>query len=157
MFGIPMPFLIAFAVLTAIVVAPAFAVHATDLVIEAPWARASIGVSRPAAAYVTVRNTGVAPDVLEVVRTPVAELAQVHRSEVKDGVAKMSPAGNVEVAAGSTVRLEPGGLHIMLMKLKQALKKGDTISMTLFFENAGPIDVIVPVYGIGASSPTISD
>lgn len=148
-----MPTLFAIGMFVSFSFFPVFATQASDLVVVEPWARASIGVSRPAAAYLSIRNEGIAADVLTDIKTPAANLAEIHKSEVKDGLARMSPSGPVEVLAGSTVHLEPGGLHIMLMKLKRPLKKGDTISMTLFFENSGAVEVTVPVYGIGASRP----
>lgn len=149
--------LVALIALTTVSVLSSSIAQASDLLIEKPWARASIGISRPAAVYLTIQNNGVETDVLTMVKTPVAEMSEVHKSEVKDGIARMSPAGQVEIAAGSSINLEPGGLHIMLMKLKQPVKKGDSISMTLLFENAGPIDVVVPVCGIGASGPNSTD
>jgi len=149
--------LVALIALTIFSVLPTSIAQAADLLIEKPWARASIGISRPAAVYLTIQNNGVETDILTMVKTPVAEMSEVHKSEVKDGIARMSPAGQVEIAAGSSINLEPGGLHIMLMKLKQPVKKGDSISMILLFENAGPIDVVVPVYGIGASGPNSTD
>ena len=149
--------LFVFIAIIAVLLTSAADVYASDLVVEKPWARASIGVSRPTAVYLTIRNGGAVTDVLTMVTTPAAGMAEVHKSEVKDGLARMSPAGNVEVSAGTTAILEPGGLHIMLMELKNPLKKGETISMTLHFENAGPVDVAVPVYGIAASGPKFSD
>ena len=151
------PTLSAISIFVSFLILPVFATQASDLVVEEPWARASIGVSRPAAVYLSIRNEGVVSDVLTEIKTPAANLAEIHKSEVKDGLARMSITGPLEILAGSTVNLEPGGLHIMLMKLKRPLKKGDTVSMTLLFKNSGVIEVAVPVYGIGASGPVSQD
>lgn len=124
-----------------------------DLIIESPWARASIGTSRPAAAYMTIRNVGKSADVLFGVETSVSGMSEVHKMEMKDGVANMGPAGPIEIPAGAVVELAPGGLHVMLMKLQKPLKKGEGFSMTLVFEKAGRINIAVPIYGIGASGP----
>lgn len=124
-----------------------------DLVIESPWARASIGTSRPAAAYMTIRNVGKSADVLLEVETSVSGMSEVHKMEMKDGVATMGPVGPIEIPAGAVVELAPGGLHVMLMKLQKPLKNGEGFSMTLVFEKAGRIDMAVPIYGIGASGP----
>ncbi|MDD9914609.1 MAG: copper chaperone PCu(A)C, partial [Rhodospirillaceae bacterium] len=94
-----------------------------DLVIEQPWARASIGTNRPAAAYMKIRNEGTVSDTLMAVSTPLSEMAEVHATSKKDGVMSMGPAGPVEIKPGGNVRLAPGGLHIMMMKLKKALIK----------------------------------
>lgn len=141
--------------LTAVSTSPAIAetVRKGEVTIEASWARASIGTSRPAAAYLTIRNEGSEPAVLTSVKTSVSELAEVHETTMTDGIARMGPAGAVEIPAGSEVVLKPGGRHVMLMNLKQPLKEGEKFTLTLTFKGAGPIDVSVPVLGIGASGP----
>lgn len=80
-----------------------------DLVIESPWARASIGTSRPAAAYMTIRNVGKSADVLFGVETSVSGKSEVHKVELKDGVATMGPVDLVEIPAGAVVELAPEG------------------------------------------------
>ncbi|WP_340151962.1 copper chaperone PCu(A)C [uncultured Sneathiella sp.] len=134
---------------------PAFAepTQLGDLIIETPWARASIGMSRPAAAYVTIRNEGQTTDILTGIETTVSAMPEVHRMEMKNGVASMGPAGPVEIPANGSVKLAPGGLHVMLMKLQQPLRKGDQFSMTLIFKDAGRVDISVPIYSVGASGP----
>ena len=64
-----------------------------DLIIETPWARASIGMSRPAAAYITIRNEGKTTDILTGIETTVSAKSEVHKMEMKNGVASMGPAG----------------------------------------------------------------
>lgn len=129
-------------------------VRKDGLIVEAPWARASIGTSRPAAAYLTIRNEGTSSDVLIGIQTSVAGKADVHTMTMTDGVARMGAAGAVEIPAGNKVELKPGGMHIMLMKLAQPLEKGTSFSMILRFEKAGNIPLTVPVLGIGASGPS---
>ena len=124
-----------------------------DLVIEQPWARASIGVSRPAAAYLTIRNEGKESDTLLAVRTPLSGKAEVHDMTNNNGVMRMGPAGPVQIPAGGEVSLAPGGLHIMMMKLQAPLIKGENIEVTLEFERAGKITVTAPIYGPGETQP----
>lgn len=124
-----------------------------EIAIEKSWARASVGVSRPTAAYLTIRNEGSKPDVLVSVTTSVSGVAEVHQMTMTDGIARMGPAGAVEIPAGREVALKPGGLHVMLMKLKQPLNEGETFTLTLAFKGVGPVDVPVPVLRIGASGP----
>lgn len=123
------------------------------MVVEAPWARASIVTSLPSAAYLTIHNEGTSGDVLIGIQTSVAGKADVHTMTMTDGVARMGVAGAVEIPAGNKVELKPGGMHIMLMKLAQPLEKGKSFSMTLRFEKAGNITLTVPVLGIGATGP----
>ncbi len=129
------------------------AVLADTIVVEAPWARASIGVKRPGVAFVTIVNRGKKGDVLTGVETPVAGKAQVHLSKVENGVASMSAAGAVKIPAGGQVQLKPGGLHIMLMKLKQPLVKGSSFPLMLVLEKAGRVEVMVPVLSFGSGGP----
>jgi periplasmic copper chaperone A len=124
-----------------------------NLVIEQPWSRASIGTSRPAAAYLTIRNKGKESDTLLAVRTPLSSKAEVHTTTKKGGVMSMGPAGPVHIPAGGKISLAPGGMHIMMMKLKAPLNKGGTVKITLTFKNAGKVTVTAPVFGPGATRP----
>jgi copper(I)-binding protein len=124
------------------------------LEIDTPWARASIGTSRPTAAYLTIRNTGERPDRLLEVTTPVARHAEAHAMVHEGGVMKMRPAGPLEIPVGGEVRLAPGGaLHIMLTELNQPLEERASLPLTLVFESAGEVTVAVPVAAIGAEAP----
>jgi copper(I)-binding protein len=123
------------------------------LEIDRPWARASIGTGRPSAAYLTIRNTGAEPDRLIAVETPVAARADVHEMAEEGGTMKMRPPGPLEIPPGGEVRLEPGGLHIMLMQLRAPLAQGGEVPLTLLFEKAGEVTVNAPVGPIGASAP----
>ena len=132
---------------------PAAAQDKAMIAVERPWARASIGTARPAAAYFTLVNTGSQPARLVAVTTPVAGRADVHRTVQEGEVMRMEPAGEVEVPAGGRVELAPGGLHLMLIDLQVPLKKGDNFPLTLRFAEGEPIDVSVPIFGPGARGP----
>lgn len=121
--------------------------------IEKPWARASIIKSRPGAAYMTIVNLGSNPDRLVSVSSPLADKVSVHLSEMTNGVMQMSPMHDLPLEAGGRVTLKPGGLHLMLMKLKTPLKKGKRLPLTLIFEIAGKIDVQAQILGLGAGGP----
>jgi len=75
----------------------------------------------------------------------VAERAELHRMEMKNGVMSMHPEGPLPLAAGDTVTLAPGGLHLMLIGLKRPLKSGDRFPLTLGFEKQPPVTVEVDV------------
>ena len=126
----------------------ALAAQADDtgsLLIRQPWARASIGLAKAGAAYVSVENRGAAADRLLGVETPVARRASLHTHKVVDGVARMRPAGPLDVAPGAVAVMEPGGLHVMLMGLTAPLMEGERFIMTLTFERAGEVEVVVEV------------
>lgn len=120
-----------------------------ELIVDHPWARASIGQARNGAAYLVVNNGGEAADTLLRVETPVAERAELHSHSMEDGVMKMRPVeGGIEVAPGSPTVLKPAGLHIMLFGLEAPLMEGERFAMTLIFEKAGEIEVEVAIEGI---------
>jgi hypothetical protein len=127
--------------------------RAGTLEIDSPWARASVGTTRPSAAYVTIRNTGDRPERLIEVTTPVAGHAETHAMAHEGGMMKMRPAGPLEIPPEGELRLAPGGLHIMLMELKEPLEEGASLPLTLVFETAGEVTVEVPVAAIGAAAP----
>ena len=87
--------------------ATAESVRGGDLVVEAPWARASIGTSRPSAAYITIRNEGSSADVLTGIETEISSMPEVHEIKTNDNVSTMSPAGPVEIPAKDAVKLAP--------------------------------------------------
>ncbi len=62
-----------------------------------------------------------------------------------NNVMSMHPQATVDIPAGGTVEFKPGGLHVMLIGLKQDLKAGDTYTLTLQFRNAGDVPVTVMV------------
>lgn len=127
--------------------------QAGDITVETPWARASIGTSRPAAAYMMIRNEGSAADQLIGVESPLSGMAEVHKVEMKDGVVSMSSVGPLPIGPGETVTLAPSGLHVMLMKLRQPLEKGADFPLTLTFERAGKLTLDVPIHSVGAMAP----
>ena len=146
--------LLAILVVTLVVLGPlpsAIAAEATvgKITIPDPWARASTGGGRPAAAYLSIRNDG-AEDRLMSAWSPVAGKVEIHQSKMEGGVMKMVGAAPLRVPAGATVEMKPGGYHIMLMGLKRPLKKGQIFPITLTFEKAGTVEVQVEVKSAGA-------
>lgn len=116
------------------------------------WARATPGKAETGAAYLTIVSS--VPDRLTAVATPEAKTAELHNMTMEGGIMKMRPLPNgVELPAGQAVMLKPGATHIMLMGLKQPLKKGDTFPLTLSFEKAGTKEVAVAVEAAGAMGP----
>ncbi|WP_372001783.1 copper chaperone PCu(A)C [Tistrella mobilis] len=123
-----------------------------ELHIGHPWARASVNVGGTAGAFLTVENHGSAPDRLVAVSTPVAEVAEIHESFEDKGVMRMRRVEGVEIPAGGEAKLAPGGYHIMLIKLKQAIMPGEKVPATLTFEKAGTIDVELAIEKPGAGA-----
>ena len=114
------------------------------LKIDQAWARAA-PIGRTTAVYFSISNSGPA-DKLTTVATDIAAHAGLHKSSLDDkGVMTMTSVQALDVPAGATVTLAPGGYHVMLMDLKQPLKVGDHFALTLSFEKAGVMSITVPV------------
>ena len=125
-----------------------------NVVVEAPWARASIGLSRPGAAYMTIRNSGDTPITLTGIRAEVSGMASIHESRTDaNGISSMTPAGDIEILPEEFIELKPGGYHAMLMRLQFPMVKGEIIKVVLLFADGAEQTVDVPVLGIGARGP----
>jgi copper(I)-binding protein len=141
-----------------LVVSPAFAhngiIHHGDLNISLPFTRATLPNAPVGGGFLTIENTGTEADRLVSVTSTVAGATQIHELAMQGDVMKMRelPDG-LEIPAGETVVLAPGGFHIMFMGLKQAFVEGETVAVTLTFEKAGSVEVLLPVQAPAADAP----
>jgi copper(I)-binding protein len=141
-------------VLSLLVVLVASSVsHATEpdrgIAVESAWARELPPVSPNGAAYLTLHNAGPRPDALVRVQTPVAAQAQLHAHEMAGGMMRMRRLDSVALPPGETVRMDPGGLHLMLIGLEVPLRRGERFALTLHFREAPPLEVQVQVRAPG--------
>jgi copper(I)-binding protein len=122
-----------------------------DLIVSGAWVRASSGADQPSAGYMTIVNNTGRPQKLIGVYSPLAASVEMHRTSTDSmGMTQMAPVGEINVPAGGTVTLEPGGFHLMLMGLKSSLPAGSpAVPLTLTFEPAGNVDVEADVRAIG--------
>lgn len=144
------------AMLSYFLAAPAYAqeVKAGDLVITQTWSRATPGGAKVAGGYLTIENKGATADRLIGGSGDVAGKIEVHEMAMNNGVMTMRPLDNgLTIDPGKTVKLAPGGNHLMFFDLKQPLKQGDKVPVTLEFEKAGKVSVSFDVQGVGAQSP----
>jgi periplasmic copper chaperone A len=133
-------------------------IAAGDLVISQAWTRATPGGAKVAGAYMTIANKGTTPDRLIGASADFAEKAQLHEMTTKDGVMTMRPVDDgLVIDPGKTVKLAPGGYHLMLVGLKWPLRQGEKVAITLEFERAGPVGVPLDVEGLGAQGPLNPD
>jgi hypothetical protein len=148
---------LAFAALSAIVLAApvrADDVKAGDLVITQAWSRATPSGAKVAGGYLTIENKGTAPDRLIGVSAEIAGKADVHEMAMDNGVMKMRQLDKgLAIDPGKTVKLAPGGYHLMLQELKGPFKEGEKVPVTLQFEKAGKVNVTLDVQGVGAQAP----
>ncbi|MDE3027165.1 MAG: copper chaperone PCu(A)C [Paracoccaceae bacterium] len=137
----------------AVVLLSSFPLFAKDgITVEAPWARATILMSRPGVVYLTIRSS--IDDQLIGIETPVAETVMIHTVETSEDISHMISLSTLPLPAGQTVLLAPGKIHLMLMGLHKKLVKGETFPITLKFKHAEAISLNVPILGIAAKNPT---
>jgi periplasmic copper chaperone A len=136
--------------------APALAQEfkAGDLVITQAWSRATPGGAKLGGGYLTIENKGSAPDRLVGGSADIADKIQVHEMAMNNGVMTMRSLDHgLSIEPGKTVKLAPGGYHLMMFDLKSPLKQGDAVPITLEFEKAGKVKLTLDVQGMGAQAP----
>src|ERR1700712_3923921 len=129
-------------------------IKAGDLVISQAWSRATPGGAKIAGGYLTIENKGTAPDRLIGGSGDIAGKVEVHEMAMNNGVMTMRPLDKgLAIEPGKTVKLAPGGYHLMMMDLKNPLKQGDKVPVTLEFEKAGKVNLLLDVQAVGAQAP----
>lgn len=123
---------------------PAFAHDGVH--VDGAYARVLPG-ARTGAIFMSIENHASVDERLVAVTTDAAERAELHTHKVgADGMMQMLKLEDgITIPAGTSLDLERGGDHVMLMGLTRDLMDGDTIAMTLSFEHAGEVKVEVPV------------
>lgn len=125
--------------------------------IDHPWSRATVAGIPNGVSYFVLENQGDVDDRLLSVSSPVADKAELH-THIRDGeVMRMRQVEDIAVPAGESVALKPGGLHVMLMGLKEPLKEGNKFPLTLEFEQAGSVTVDVVVQLLTGSKAGSND
>ena len=116
----------------------------TEIDVTSAWARPTRGEA-PGAVYLTIENQGGNDDRLIGVMADNAAMAMVHQTEMSDGLARMRMAGEINIPAGTSIKMVPGGTHIMLEGLRTPLKPGDRFEMVLKFRESADERVTVTV------------
>ncbi len=114
------------------------------LSINDAWARPALAGNN-AAVYFVIDNTSAPADVLLSASSDVAQAAEIHTSEIQNDVMKMLWQEKITIHFNTKVELKPGGMHVMLVNLKSDLKPGETIMLTLRFQNSGEMKLPVQV------------
>ena len=122
------------------------ATEGPDVQAEAAWARATPAGKAVSAAYLTISNRGGADDALLAV-TSSSGTAEVHSTSMDGGIMRMRKLDSLPLPAGSTVKLEPGGAHMMLTGLREPLLEGKSIELTLRFRKSSQQTVAAEIRG----------
>lgn len=120
---------------------------AGELTVTGAWARTTPPGIRMGAIYLVIDNGSAKSDRLLKLKTAVASTAEVHRTEVLDGIARMREVAVLHVDAGERIEFRPGGHHVMLTGLHKPLVEGQVFELELLFEVGGPRKVRVVVKG----------
>lgn len=115
--------------------------HAEPLTVSGAWVREGPPTTAVLAAYMQIDNPGAQDQILVGASSPQFETAEIHRTEIADGVARMVQQERLTIPAGGGVTLEPGGLHLMLIQSLQPLAQGDRVTIRLRLENGTEIPV----------------
>ncbi|HOL64550.1 MAG TPA: copper chaperone PCu(A)C [Accumulibacter sp.] len=104
----------------------------SDIEINDPWVRGTVVGQQATGAFMELRSQN--GSALIGASSPLAAITEVHEMKMDGSVMKMRPIVRLDLPAGKPVKLAPGGYHVMLTNLKQVLKKGDAVPLTLRFE-----------------------
>ena len=118
------------------------------LTVQDAWVRVTPGAD-VAAAYLTLHNPGPSAALVIGVRSSVAGHAMIHETSLHNGVSAMRPHERLTVAAGATVVLAPGGLHLMLGMLAHPLAVGERVPLELLLEGGATVAVSAVVRPLG--------
>lgn len=121
------------------------------MTIEHPWARINIG-DRPSAGFMKITNAGEADRLVDA-RSEAYGRIELHTHTMVDGAMQMRQVEAIDVPGEGAVDLAPGGLHVMLFDPQQKFAEGDMVPLTLVFEKAGAVDVMLMAQGLASGAP----
>jgi copper(I)-binding protein len=133
----------AFTLLAALAWSSAFA--AGHIMVDDPYVRAVPPGQPNSAAFMTIMNHGDSPVALVSASSNAAKVVELHTHVHEDGMMKMRRIDKIDVPAGGSTALEPGGLHVMLIDLTQELKPEDKVAITLEFSDGSSQELEAPV------------
>ncbi len=119
--------------------------RAGNLIVSEPWSSPTPPGAGVGAVYFSLTNTGTKADRLTAISSSIAGRAEIHESRRVDGMMQMRPVSFIECPPGATVKIEPGGLHVMLLGLTRPLAAGTQFPLSLSFRDSGILNVMVTV------------
>lgn len=132
-----------FKLLAAALLVQGAALHAQVVEVTDAWVRTTVQGQAGTGAFMKLTSREGAR--LVGVSTPVAGVAEVHEMKLEGDIMRMRAVAGLDLPAGKTVELKPGGFHVMLMDLKAALPKDATVPLTLVFKDARGVESKVQV------------
>lgn len=123
-----------------VLTAAALPAVAADLDVKDAWVRGTVPAQKATGAFMQLSSKSGAA--LTGAASPAAGVVEVHEMAMDGGTMRMRPVSRLDVPAGKTVDLKPGGYHIMLMELKQPLEAGQKVPITLQVESGGKAEQV---------------
>ncbi|NKN32840.1 copper chaperone PCu(A)C [Marichromatium bheemlicum] len=124
---------------------PARATPSGGVVVADAYVRAVPPGQPNSAAFMVLDNRGGEPRALVAATSPVAEVVELHTHDEAGGMMRMRRIERIELPAGESVRLAPGGLHVMLIGLRQPLSGEVPVTLELELDDGTRIEVEAPV------------
>jgi copper(I)-binding protein len=121
------------------------ATQGAEVAIGDPYVRAVPPGQANSAVFMSLENRSDQDQALVAAESDVSEIVELHTHIEEGGMMRMRQIEKIDVPAGETVILQPGGLHVMLIGLRQALEPDQTIDLTLVFEDGSRMPVQAPV------------
>ncbi|MCS0590023.1 copper chaperone PCu(A)C [Massilia norwichensis] len=141
--------------LAGILSVPALAQVGSNVTVSAPWIRATVPQAKVAGAFMQLKSAR--PARLVEVKSPVAGRVELHQMAMEGQTMRMRAVEAIDLPAGQTVNLASGGYHVMLFDLKQQLKEGEQVPLTLVVQDAAGkrenIALSVPVKALTYTAP----
>jgi len=111
------------------------------ITVDEAWVRPALA-SGNTAAYMRITNHTDIPITLTSISADFAGIVQIHQTVVENDIAHTQHLENgMRIGAGETLNLQPGGYHVMMMNVQQALNEGETVSISLTFDNGETMTV----------------
>jgi periplasmic copper chaperone A len=123
-----------------------------DITVEGYWIKAMLPGQPVAGGYLSIANTGQTDDKLIKASSAKSGRVELHEMTMNDDVMKMRQVEDgIAVPAGANIELAPGGLHLMFFDVGDSFKEGDMVPVSLTFEKAGTVELMLPVMNKGMS------
>lgn len=130
---------------TAIFALAGLPATATELTVTEGQVRVPMPGRTVTAGYFTVHNNSSAAVKLMSAESAAFERAELHQHTHQDGVMRMEHVAHIDIAANSSVSLQPGGLHLMLFNPQQPLLTGESVTVVLHFSNGKQLELSMPL------------
>jgi len=117
----------------------------TPVRVQEAWVAAAPAVSRVTAGYLRIENGSDREQVLVGAQSPLFARVEIHRSELRDGVARMVPVERLAIRPGETLAFEPGGYHLMLLDARAPLTAGASVPLSLEWADGGRTELSATV------------